>query len=131
MGDKPLPKPSNKDILNQMYGEKPQDTKVSAHFSEIELKDWKWRHFQQYCDSRYQETLSRIPPGLSRKDYPKMKGIIDAAVKQWGREIFKGMIDYVFDNIAYYPKWDNPGMSLVCGNHYWSNMIANEVQKGL
>lgn len=126
-----MPKPTNQDVLNNIYGDKPKDIKASTFYKEVELKDWGWMQFLQYWDERYLETLQRIPPGHPKREYPKLKNMIEFSIKQWERDIFKAMIDYVFDNIAYYPKWDNISIGLVCGSHYWANLIANEVQKGL
>lgn len=129
LGDKALP---SKSTLDYIYGDKPKDTKISAHYKEVlETKDWGWMQFLQYWDDKYLETLQRIPPGHPKREYPKLKNMIDYSTHHWGNDIFKAMIDYVFDNIAYYPKWDNPTIGLVCGAHYWANLIANEVQKGL
>lgn len=131
LGDKPMPKATNKDVLSSIYDEKPKEIKASSYYKEVELEDWGWMQFIQYWDDRYRETLERIPPGHPKREYPKLKNMIEYSINHWGREIFKAMIDYVFDNLAYYPKWDNPSIGLVCGAHYYSNLIANEVQKGL
>lgn len=118
----------NKDVLAQMYGEKPAK-KVRKHFTEIPVLEWEWDNFLQYWDSRYLETLEVFPPGIGWKAKGKYKAVIDSATKHWGKELFKEMIDFVFDNLAYYPQWTNPTINLVCGSHYWVAEISRKVQQ--
>lgn len=129
-GDKKMPsRKSNKDIFAQIAGEKKEEDTKRKLWSELPVEKWDWLHFLEYWDARYMKTLNILSPGRSKYTYPRLKGTIEPSRQHWGNEIFKAMIDYVFDNLAYYPQWDNPTIGLVCGKHYWVQEISRKVQQ--
>jgi hypothetical protein len=55
--------------------------------------------------------------------------MIAPSIQHWGPEFFKQMIDWIFVNYYQYPKLNTITISLVCGSHYWVEVIAQAVAR--
>ena len=121
---------SDTDIYDQMFKTpKAEKTVKAKQYTEVELEDWTWINFVQYWNHRYHKTLGILPPGLGKREMGRLKGTIEPSLEHWGNEIFRDMIDYVFDSVAYYPQWKNLTIGIICGNHYWVQEISRKVQE--
>jgi len=90
-------------------------------YSKKDLKDWSWTDFYNYFEDKH--TTSFYKRTASWKQRAKYKSIIEESYSRWGKDVFKEMIDYVFENYKDYP-WEDVTIGLVCGRHYWAEEIG-------
>ena len=95
-----------------------------------EVKDWKWRDFYNYFDDKY----AKIVGGnrwVTIKERNAKKRVIEQSYEFWGKDVFKAMIDWLFENYKDYPQWKEVHIGLICGSHGWAKMIGENAQKQL
>jgi hypothetical protein len=102
--------------------------KEDGNYKGKSIENWSWRDFQNYFDDTYALKFNKRPPYYS---ILKQKPMVEKAIRLRGKEVLKGMIDFVFANKTKYPQWDTISMTLVCPVHGWSNMIADKVEERL
>lgn len=100
-----------------------------GNYKAKEIKDWKWRDFSNYFYDSYTKKIGS--PWVSIKQRNSRKTIIEQSYEFWGKEVFKAMIDWLFDNYKDYPQWEGIHIGLICGTHYWAKMIGENAQKQL
>lgn len=88
---------------------------------------WQWKDFYLYFSDQHTAIIG--PVWESVKQMNAKKAIIEQSYEFWGKDVFKAMIDWVFDNYKDFPQWESVGISLVCGSHYWAKHIAKEAKK--
>ena len=95
-----------------------------------EVNDWKWRDFYSYFDDQY----AKIVGGkrwVTAKERNSKKRIIEQSYEFWGKDVFKGMIDWLFENYKDYPQWKDVHIGLICGAHGWAKMIGENAKRQL
>jgi len=102
----------------------------SGDYKHKEVLNWKWRDFYNYFDDQYAAVIGNVP-WTTIKQINAKKKIIEQSYEFWGKDVFKAMIDWLFDNYKDYPQWESISISLVCGSHYWAKMIAENAKKQL
>jgi hypothetical protein len=86
-----------------------------------------WQEWERYWETKYITTLGTTPYA-SFTERGKNKRMILAALKLRGEELFRSMIDFVFDNHVYHPEWKYLSLSLVCGSHGFAESIAKQCE---
>jgi hypothetical protein len=99
--------------------------------TEKPVQFWNWKDFQFYFDTEYARLIGRPVPILAKESFRKKGVIISSSAKLRGNELFKAMIDWLLANYKKYPQWDLVTIGLVCGKHYWANMIADQATKSM
>jgi hypothetical protein len=99
--------------------------------TEKPVQFWNWKDFQCYFDAEYARLIGRPVPILADKELKKRSAIISSSAKLRGNALFKNMIDWLLANYKKYPQWDLVTINLVCGKHYWANMIADKAVKSM
>jgi hypothetical protein len=102
----------------------------SGNYKAKEVDNWKWKDFYNYFDDSYNKTFGKSL-WISNKQRNAKKSIIEKSFEHWGKEVFKAMIDWLFANYQDYPQWEDVGIGLICGSHYWAKMIAENAKKQL
>jgi hypothetical protein len=100
-------------------------------YLEKPVQFWTWKDFQNYFDAEYARLIGRAAPILANGEVKKRSAIIASSVKLRGGVLFKAMIDWLFANYKRYPQWDLVAINLICGKHYWANMIADQAEKSM
>ena len=95
-----------------------------------EVKDWKWRDFYNYFDDQYAKIIGN-KGWVTLKQHNAKKSIIEQSYEFWGKDVFKAMIDWLFENYEDFPQWKEVHIGLICGAHGWAKMIGEKAQKQL
>lgn len=92
---------------------------------DLPVEEWKWYHFSSYFFTRYNQLMPEPHPWVN---FGQLKGKIAPSLALRGNFLFKEMIDFVFRERKDYPEWKRVSLDLVCGDHHWSNHIAEAVR---
>ena len=92
------------------------------------IEDWNWLDFFNYFEDKHRETIGNAH-WYNFKQRNSRKKVIEQSFTFWGKEIFKSMIDWLFENYKDYPQWEDIHIGLVCGSHGWAKMIGENAIK--
>lgn len=99
-----------------------------GNFKDKSVNDWTWLDFFNYFEAqKFQKTPIRNSCSLRERN--SRKKTIEKAMETWGRQTFKAMIDWLFDNYKDHPEWKSLHIGLLCGNHNWAKMIGENAIK--
>ena len=100
-----------------------------GNYSNVAVEAWGWMDFYDYFEDSYLDAKNAEPIRLSNRAKGKWKTAIEKSYNFWGKETFRVMIDWMFDNAKDYPEWKSLDFSLLCGCHNWAKMIGEQAQK--
>jgi hypothetical protein len=104
--------------------------KKAGNYKDKEIECWKWLDFFNYFDDQHAKKIGK-KRWTTLKERNSRKKIIEQSCDFRGKDVFKAMIDWVFENYRDYPDWKDIHIGLVCGSHGWANMIADNAEKQL
>ena len=96
--------------------------KRGTGYEDKNVEDWNWLDFWNYFRAEYLKTFKESA-WTSIKYRNSRKKIIEQSYEYYGKDVFKAMIDWLFDNYEDYPQWNEISIGLVCGSHYWAKKI--------
>lgn len=106
----------------------PVDKVPTGSYKKKEAKHWDWMDFFYYFEDQYTKKIGGNR-WVTIKQRNSKKKIIEQSYEFWGKDVFKAMIDWLFENYKDYPQWNEVSLGLVCGSHYWAKMIAENAKK--
>jgi len=88
---------------------------------------WQWRDFYNYFSDKHTVVIG--PFSEAPKIVNARKAVIEQSYESQGKDVFKAMIDWVFDNYKDFPQWETVGINLICGAHYWARYIGAKAKE--
>jgi hypothetical protein len=98
-----------------------------GNFKQKDVQDWKWMDFWNYFEDQYSRHCGYH--WITMKQRNSKKAVIEQSYNYWGKDVFKAMIDWLFENYKDFPQWKEVNMGLICGAHYWAKMIAEKAKE--
>lgn len=105
----------------------PVDRVPSGTYKDKPVDYWSWLDFYFYFENRYASNFGGRNTSIYTRN--SKKKAIEKAIDVWGRQTFKAMIDWLFDNYKDHPEWKSLHIGLLCGNHNWAKMIGENAIK--
>jgi len=102
--------------------------KSKQGFNDKKVEDWNWLDFWNYFESKHKEVLGK-EHWYNFQQRNAKKGIIEQSYGYWGKDVFKAMIDWLYENYRQYPQWNDIHIGLVCGAHGWAKLIGQQAKK--
>jgi hypothetical protein len=116
------------DVFSFSGSDKPAPQNGKGYQWKDNVEDWNWMDFFHYFEDKYTEKTG-LSHWYNMKQKNAKKGVIEQSFKFWGKEFFRAMIDWLFDNYKDYPQWNDLHIGLVCGAHGWAKMIGEKTKK--
>jgi hypothetical protein len=113
--------------MGDAFNFSPVDKVPIGTYKDKDVKYWGWIDFWNYFQKKYYETFGNSWGSVKQRN--SKKKIIEQSYEYWGKDVFKAMIDWLFDNYKDYPQWSSLHIGLICGAHGWAKMIGENTKK--